>query len=461
MRSRRQRVVRVLFAAGWVASLAWALRAGATAIDVNPEQLLGLLAAGYLAAWGLIFFLSQHGPEGNAARFVACTGAVLAGFALIEGPALLRVVDYGVVFKTPRPPWRRPGYRPDPELIFAKTGPRRTREFFQGAELHQLRGAAPWKSYTCDLELDRNGFRNPVDLEQSGVVLVGDSFVEGLHVAASELVTTHLAKELGTTVANLGRSGYGPQQELHVLRRYALPLRPRTLVWAFYEGNDLQDINAYESYQRDLRWIVRDDAPAGFYARSFTRNALAFAIRTWLRPLPRRPAERHSGRFTLRSGETVTMYFATGLQHGDGGPAFPRTGAPELDRVRDVLAQSHALCRSQGIDLVVVFVPAKFRVYRDHCLFPRDSACRQWPVDDLPRSLGAAVASVSADIGYLDLTPRLCALASGGALLYLPDDPHWSAEGHRAAASALADHLEAREDDLKVKQGFVSRETGR
>src|SRR5262249_42216171 len=154
------------------------------------------------------------GSEGNAARFVACTGAALGGLALIEAAALLRVVDYGVVFKTPRPPWRRPGYRPDPELIYVKTGPRRTPETFQGAELHQLRGAAPWKTYRCDLQLDRNGFRNPVDLEQSGVVLVGDSFVEGLHVAAPELVTAHLAQALATTVANLGRSGYGPQQEL-------------------------------------------------------------------------------------------------------------------------------------------------------------------------------------------------------------------------------------------------------
>jgi hypothetical protein len=270
---------------------------------------------------------------------------------------------------------------------------------------------------------------------------VGDSFIEGLHVAASELISARLASAVGTTVANLGRSGYGPQQEWHVLRRYGLPLRPRTLVWAFYEGNDLQDVNAYDSYQRDLRWILRGDAPAGFSARSCTRNALAFAIRTCLRPPPTRPARRFSGRFTTRSGEPVTICFATGVQHGDGGPALPRSGSTELNRVRDILAQAHDLCRRQGVDLVVVFIPAKFRVYRDHCRFDPDAACRQWPVDDLPGALGAAVASVSDTIGYLDLTPRLCAEAAAGGILYLPDDPHWSAEGHRAAASALADYL--------------------
>jgi hypothetical protein len=442
--ARRRRVVRVLFTAGWVGVLSAALRTGATAFDVNPEQLMGLLAAGYLAAWGLVFFLAARGPEWSATRFVACTFAVLAALVIIEAPTLLGAVDYRSVFKTPTPPWRRPGYRPDPELIYARTGPRRMRETFGGAELHQLRGAAPWQTYRCDVELDRNGFRNPVDLRQADVVLVGDSFVEGLHVADGALVTARLASALGTTVANLGRSGYGPQQELHLLRRYGLPLRPGTLVWAFYEGNDLQDVNAYDSYQRDLRWIVRGDAQAGFYSRCFTRNALVFAIRTWLRPPPKRPAEQYCGRFARGSGTPVTMYFATGVQHGDGGPALPRSGAPELGRVRDVLAQAHALCRSEGIDLVVVFVPAKYRVYRDQCVFDRAAACRDWPLDDLPGAVGTAVASISDTIGYVDLTPRFCALASSGALLYLPDDPHWTADGHRAAAAALADYLRAR-----------------
>ena len=43
--------------------------------------------------------------------------------------------------------------------------------------------------------------------------------------------------------------------------------------------------------------------------------------------------------------------------------------------------------------------------------------------------MGAAVAEVSAEIGYLDLTPRFHAEAAAGGLVYLPDDTHWSAEG--------------------------------
>jgi hypothetical protein len=433
-----------MFAAGWAGTLVLALRVGATAIDVNPEQLLGLVATGYLAAWGLVFFLSRHGSEGNAARFLACTGAILAGVAVFEAMALLHVVDYRGVFQTPTPPWRRPGYRPDPELIYAKLGPRHTRELFRGAELHRLRGAAPGHVYECDLRLDRNGFRNPVHLRTSDVVVVGDSFVEGLHVAADELLTTRLSSALGQAVANLGRSGYGPQQELHVLRRYGLPLGPQTCVWAFYEGNDLQDVNAFDSYQKDLSYILHESPAQALYGRSLTRNLLALAIRSWLRPEPSRPAQRHCGQFAGGAGASLSMYFASGVQHGPGGPPLPRRNSRELGRVRAILEEASSLCQRQGAQLVVVFIPAKFRVYRDLCSFDRDAACRDWPIDDLPDALGQALRAASTAIGYLDLTPHLRAAAARGALLYLPDDPHWSADGHRAAGYALADYLRSR-----------------
>jgi hypothetical protein len=444
MDDRRVRRAKALFAATWAGGLVLTLRAGATAHDVNPEQLLALIPATYLAAWGLAFFLSRAGRAVDAARFLACTASALLTLALVEAPAALGLVDYRTVFSTPTPPWRRPDYRPDPELIWARLGDRRARWVCQGGELHMLWGATPWATYHCDLRLDRDGFRNPPGPAPADLAVLGDSFVEGAQVAEPELVTAHLARLTGRAVANLGRSGYGPQQELAVLRRYALPNRPRACVWAFYEGNDLQDVDAYESYRHDLPQILHDRRSGSLYGRSFARNALAFLIRTWLRPAPRRPARLFTGRFLDRSGRAVPIYFGTGVQHGEGSPALPRDGCSELLKVRSILAEAHALCRGQGTDLVVVFVPSKFRVYRGACSFESDSPCRSWPVDDLPCALRSAVAAVSPEVGFLDLTPSLQAEAADGSLLYLPDDPHWTAEGHRAAARALADYLVSR-----------------
>jgi hypothetical protein len=299
----------------------------------------------------------------------------------------------------------------------------------------------PWKTYHCDLWLDGDGFRNPPGRSLANVVVVGDSFIEAAQVAEPELMTAQFARLTGCTTANLGRSGYGPQQELAVLRRYALGRRPRTCVWAFSEGNDLQDVIAYESYRRDLHWILQGRRAESLYGRSLTRNALALVIRQWVRPEPRRPARPYSGRFVDHSGRELAMYFATGVQHGDGDPPLPRERAPELDRVRAILAEAHALCQRNQIEFVVLFIPSKFRVYRSVCAFDPDSPCLSWPVDGLPDALAAVAAAVSPDVKFLDLTPGLQAEAAEGALLYFPDDPHWTAEGHRAAAGALARFL--------------------
>src|SRR5204863_985098 len=116
----------------------------------------------------------------DAARFTACTGSILLVVALIEAPAALRLVDYRAVFSTPTPPWRRPGYRADPELIYVREGNRHVRWSCQGAELPDLRGGSPWATYHCDLRLDGDGFRNPPGLTSADVAVIGDSFIEGV-----------------------------------------------------------------------------------------------------------------------------------------------------------------------------------------------------------------------------------------------------------------------------------------
>ncbi len=453
MASRR---VRVGFCLGWAASLGLALRAGALAIATGPEHLIALLGLGYLAAWGPYFLLSRLGPAGRAARFVACSASMGAVWLMFEGPALVRLVDYRGVFSTPTPPWRRPGNRPDPELVFVRKGHRQERLRFAGADLHGLKGAGPVAAYRCDLVTDRDGFRNPVDLRRADVVVLGDSFVEGLQVGAEELVSARLAERLGAPVANLGRTGYGPQQELHVLRRFGVPLRPRACVWAFYEGNDLQDVAAYEADRDRAGRAGVESAARDWYARGFARNGLAYLAREWLRPEPTRPAGLQAGRFVEASGRAVPIYFSCGVHEGRAPPATPRGESAELARFRSILAEARVLCDRAGIELVVAFVPTKFRVYRDLCRFAPGSPCPGWPVDDLPRAVEAAVASAGPGIGFVDLTPRLRAEAEAGALVYLADDTHWSAAGHRSAARALGDRLDGRRRPDRAGSGFVA-----
>ncbi|KAJ3089441.1 hypothetical protein HK102_006400, partial [Quaeritorhiza haematococci] len=346
------------------------------------------------------------------------------------------------VFHTPTPPWRRSGNLADPDLLYARKPGQRLRLRFEGSDRHGLRDAPPAPPDSCDVTLDGLGFRNPPGLEAARVVLVGDSFVEGLQVRDDELVSARLAERLGAPVANLGRTGYGPRQELAVLERYAAKFAPRTCVWFFYEGNDLQDLHEYDANQKNLRYILDERRAESGYGRSFVRNGLGFAIRNWLRPDPTRPAEAYTGLFSDRKVGRTPIYFGTGIQHGSGGPEFPRGKSDELKRVRGILADARALCRENGVELVVAFVPAKLRVYRDFCAFAPDSPCVAWPSDDLPGDFRRLVEGLGPDVGFVDLTGPFRASAEAGGLAYLPPATPWCGEGHRRAGAgggAMAD----------------------
>jgi hypothetical protein len=407
------------------------------------EYLIGLLAAGYLAAWGSFFLLFRQGPADRAARFAACSISLAAGLAAFEVPVLLGLVDYRGVFSTPTRPWLRPGNRPDPDLLYVREGNLHARLRFRGADLNRLHGAPAATPYECDLRLDRQGFRNPAELPRADVVMIGDSFIEGLQVAATDLVSARLAERLGVPVINLGRTGYGPQQELHVLRRHGLAVRPKTCIRAFYEGNDLQDVAAYDAERRRVARVRPESASRAWYARSLTRNGLAYLIRNAIHPEPSGPAHRHAGHLAARPGPPVDIYFSCGVPEGESLPA-DRGGSAQLGQTRSILAEGYAVCRRAWVDLVVAFVPAKLRVYRDLCAFEADSPCLSWKVDDPPVALEKALVSISGEIGLLDLTRRFRAEAAAGALPYLADDTHWSSAGHRAAAQALADFLAGR-----------------
>jgi hypothetical protein len=53
------------------------------------------------------------------------------------------------------------------------------------------------------------------------------------------------------------------------------------------------------------------------------------------------------------------------------------------------------------------------------------------------------VASVSPEIGFVDLTPALSAAAARGEMVFFPDDSHWTVAGNRVVADVLAEVVRA------------------
>jgi hypothetical protein len=350
---------------------------------------------------------------------------------LAEFPAAINLVDYRTIMGARTADSIASGTVSDPELIHVRRSHLRLKGNARGGQYaHQYQiPPSDMGLYQWDVKYDRNGFRNEVDLKRADVAVIGDSFVEGLTVLNSELSSSLLAAWRGEVVANLGQGGYGPLQEMIVLRRYALPLHPRTVVWMFYEGNDLQDVVDYHRVKQ-----IQQDFWDAFYLRSFTRNSVHQVKSLWLPPA--RPLGiTRSAFFQTSDGREITIYFGTPTE------TLSEQNMSALGETVSTLASAYRLCVTERVRFIFVFVPTKFRVLRGYCKFPQQSECRTWGVNDLPARLQQAAASISPDIGYVDLTPNLVDTVRRGELPYYPDDPHWSPVGHKIVAETINEYL--------------------
>ena len=112
-------------------------------------------------------------------------------------------------------------------------------------------GLARHPTYHFPFVTDADGFRNSESESNATVAALGDSFTDGMTLPAELTWPARLARMLGVSVRNYGTAGFGPGQELLVLKDYVRAHRPRRVVVGFFAGNDLVDAERFESFQRD------------------------------------------------------------------------------------------------------------------------------------------------------------------------------------------------------------------
>lgn len=391
---------------------------------VAPELLYHTLTGfmlSYPVLWGMIFLWSDASETEKAKRFFLTTGSIAFTVGFLELLVVAHIVDFRTVLGTPIfEPWRNPANLNDPKLL----------------HIHKPYDRWVWEG--IEYRYDQYGFRNETDLKMADLIVVGDSFVEGWGVSAADLLTNQLARQLNRPVANLGQSWYGPQQELELLRRYGLKLAPKVCVWVFFEGNDLWDFHRYKEATQDWENYSKDFH--SFRQRSFTKNAVS-AFGRLLNSMQNPNVSRmdhnqgQSGIFTSPSGEETRLTFYQKSHH------LSEKDRIALEEIRLILGQAHKLCHAAEAKFLLVFVPTKFRVYRDFMEFDSHALPRDWVINDLPQKIEAMVSEDLPDVKFLDLTTVFIEQVKQESLLYFDDDTHWSAEGHRLAAAAIANVL--------------------
>lgn len=274
-------------------------------------------------------------------------------------------------------------------------------------------------------EADRFGFNNPDSVYRGRIdlVVVGDSFVEGHCLPRGSDLVSQIRTALPGT-AGLGMRGSGPMIELAMLGRFASALRPRTVVVAFFEGNDWENLRA----GLDMPWL-RDALEPGADFGSATPHAATVArakdiVRRW-------DGLTADVSDVFERTQFVRNFFALQQTTLQLGLFYPQVAQPQPE-YRLVLHRMKQLTNEWGGNLILLYIP---RVDRFRGLLRQDF------VHDRLRGYVLSAAAGN-DIEVVDLTTIFHRQPDPDGL-YAPDS-HLSERGTAVAAHAVLGAIASR-----------------
>lgn len=271
---------------------------------------------------------------------------------------------------------------------------------------------------------DAYGFRNPEGTrhEDAGIMVLGDSFAEGLCLPEGAGVIGQLRGRVSGQVVNTGSRGAGPLFELAVLGRYGPAFRPPVTLMAFFEGND------WENLANEIRtpWLAQAMQPdADFGAVGWTADELRAAepvITGWWEAGAASVDEFFRRRSLLRN------FMALSNTAQVLGLHYPKARAPN-PAYAPLLRRAAEITQGWGGRLVIVYIPAHERFVG---LFPHG-----FVNEDLRRMVHDA--AEEAGLAVIDLTDVFASQPDRKSLYAA--DSHFSAAGATLAADTIATQL--------------------
>jgi len=134
------------------------------------------------------------------------------------------------------------------------------------------RESGQWVIY----ESDEYGFRNPTGIWKNNnfdLAVVGDSFAHGAGLLEGGDIVS-LMRTSSPTSVNLGNGGNGPLIAFGTLREYGSKLQPRFVVYFYYEGNDLRNLNHEKQVPLLLRYLREKSWSQNLYEQQDTINTM-------------------------------------------------------------------------------------------------------------------------------------------------------------------------------------------
>lgn len=340
-----------------------------------------------------------------------------------------------------------------------------------------------WRRYR--FSTDAEGFRNRAVREHVDVAALGDSFTDAMTVPLDASWPARLEQRLGIAVQNYGTAGFGPQQELLVLRDFAVRHRPSRVVLAYFAGNDLFDAERFDRFEQlhghaealTLGWPIKEvysradtwhvasalAATAGWFSRGQEQFVVnASEAETGERAV-RAESPFDRGLFSLQVGGKLLQWafmppYLNTLNFSEG----ELRARPGWRLTRDAILAMQRTSREAGAEFIVMFLPFKSQVYwpllerqvtphdlRQALAFYLEDNGRPNDIGTMSRNRLAQNAMMrdlceSAGIPFLDTTPALQRRVELGDNVYFPDESHLNELGQYLVAETLAGFLQGR-----------------
>jgi len=305
--------------------------------------------------------------------------------------------------------------------------------------------AQPFAPYEVSFLRDGHGFRNVEPWPEAvDLVIIGDSFT------AAELIQRPFWQDLSQSTLILAVPGTGTLEQQRLFDAFALPRKPKTVVLAFFAGNDLDNTLFYANMLRqgmtrqEIAYLGKNplDYSVIFRMLQFLFHSAAHAA-----------VDCHYPVFAQTDPVRPVAFFGQTL------PLLRRDKASllqsdELRLVRESIAEMASALEAHAGRLILMYIPQKAELYWRYL----DAATKELIIDvesrnrnltgleEIDDNLTAqrdAMREVADDIGiaFLDLTPPLAAAVADGEMPYFFADTHWNQLGHDIARNALLDYL--------------------
>ena len=293
-----------------------------------------------------------------------------------------------------------------------------------------------------EFQSDERGYNNPAGLwhEELEIVAIGDSYTAGVCAERKDTIVGWIRKSWPATL-NLGVTGAGPLMEFAIFKEYALQLKPKVLLWFFFE-NDLQDLTKRRGISFLTDYLTNDSHSNRWIERhSEFDKTLKEVVDSGVT----------SGAFDyiVKSRSTVSLLLLGRLRHSLG--LSLRAPIPTFNPERaiaeflDIFSRVRQESRRRGVEPVFVFLPSYQRVHG--LALPPYMAASEELLAGLRRK----------GTNIIDVTPALTALAETGKDVFYFPGSHYNLPANQLVAETVVKFLRQQTNTLGISPPSAHR----